>query len=276
MVKQFKVGLVQFSPRMGLKEHNIEIMKKYIEKARLEDARLIIFPELSTSGYICRDTFYKLAEPLEGPSVREIERSALENNVSVIFGMPRQGAEEGVLHNSALIVGPKGLLGFYDKIHLPTHTIFEEKRYFRPGYETRVIDTEVGRIGLTICYDLFFPEITRLLVADGAQFIACISVSPDGRREYFETFTTARAMENSVYLAYVNRVGIEDGVQYWGGSRLMSPNGVRLTELSYYDEKLIVGEVDYGDLPKIRAFLPTLRDLRPDLIKLLYDKAKGL
>jgi predicted amidohydrolase len=270
------VALAQFSPKRCDKEHNIGVMKAWVERARGLGADLVIFPELSLTGYACRDLFYNLAEPIDGPSVKALERVARDNGVHIVFGMPEQANAQGVIYNTCVLTGPEGVLAHYRKMHLPTATVFEEKRYFRQGYEPKVVSTPIGRIGLTICYDLFFPEVVRVLVMEGAELVICISVSPGVRKDYFETFTKARAMENSVFLAYVNRVGIEDGLQFWGGSHLLNPNGEVLAKAKYDLEDLVVGNVDYGDLRRVRTFLPTLRDLRPDLYKRLYEAAKVL
>jgi predicted amidohydrolase len=155
-------------------------------------------------------------------------------------------------------------------MYLPTHSVFEEKRYFRPGYQTAAFQTDVGNIGLCICYDIFFPEVVRLIRLKGAQLIVCISASPAVRRSYFETFTCARALENTAYLAYVNLAGVQDGLQFWGGSRLVSPNGDVLAKAKYDEEDFLLCEVDYSELRTAETFIPTLRDLRPEL----FDKLK--
>jgi predicted amidohydrolase len=161
-------------------------------------------------------------------------------------------------------------------MYLPTHSVFEEKRYFRPGYQTAAFDTDLGKIGLIICYDLFFPEVSRLTRLEGAQLIVCISASPAVRRAFFETLTTARAMENTTFLAYVNLVGVEDGLQFWGGSRLIGPQGRILTKAKYDEEDMVIGEVDYTDLRSIEPFVPTIRDLRPELFDKLKQSAEDV
>jgi predicted amidohydrolase len=155
-------------------------------------------------------------------------------------------------------------------MYLPTHSIFEEKRYFRPGYQTAAFQTDVGNIGLCICYDIFFPEVLRLIRLKGAQLIVCISASPSVRRSYFETLTCARALENTAYLAYVNLAGVQDGLQFWGGSRLVGPNGDVLAKGKYDEEDFVQCEVDYSELRTAETFIPTLRDLRPEF----FDKLK--
>jgi predicted amidohydrolase len=157
-------------------------------------------------------------------------------------------------------------------MYLPTHSIFEEKRYFRPGYQAAVFDTPIGKIGLTICYDIFFPEVTRLVRLYGSQLIVCISASPAVRRGFFEILTLARAIENTTFLAYVNLVGIEDGLQFWGGSRLVGPNGKVLVQARYDEEDFVTCDINYSDIKPVEAFVPTLKDLRPEL----FDKLKAL
>lgn len=112
--------------------------------------------------------------------------------------------------------------------------------------------------------------MTRLTRLKGAQLIVCISASPAVRRTYFETLTTARALENTAFLAFVNLVGIEDGLQFWGGSRLIGPQGKILSQAIYDEEDLVIGSINYADIRPIEAFVPTLRDLRPEL----FDKLK--
>jgi predicted amidohydrolase len=110
----------------------------------------------------------------------------------------------------------------------------------------------------------------------GSQLIACISASPTVRRSFFETLTAARAIENTAFIAFVNLVGMEDGLQFWGGSRLIGPNGNILIKAKYNEEDLVTGEVDYSDIRPIEAFVPTLRDLRPELFDKLKQSAESI
>jgi predicted amidohydrolase len=166
------------------------------------------------------------------------------------------------------------LIGRYRKIHLPTHSVFEERRYYRPGQEAPVFKTALGTIGLNICYDLYFPELTRLQALQGAQLIVCISASPGLRRRFFEGFCLSRAMENAVYLAYVNRVGIEEGLQFWGGSRVIAPNGSVLAQCKYDVEEFQICKVDLEEVSRARAFIPTIKDLEPALFDQLRTKSR--
>ncbi|TMI21392.1 carbon-nitrogen hydrolase family protein [Candidatus Bathyarchaeota archaeon] len=266
--------LAQTGPRLGNKEQNLRQISEQAAKARKKNVDLLIFPELHLTGYTMRDEVSHLAESIPGPSTRKVERVAKEHGVHIIFGMPEESEVRGVIHNTAVFVGPKGLIGRYRKIHLPTHSVFEERRYYRPGQEAPVFKTDMGTIGLNICYDLYFPELTRLQALQGAQLIVCISASPGLRRRFFEGFCLSRAMENAVYLAYVNRVGIEEGLQFWGGSRVIAPNGSVLAQCKYDVEEFQTLKVDLDEVSRARVFIPTIKDLEPGLFDLLRIKSR--
>ena len=277
MKEVFNIALAQISCRQADKAGNLAKIRKTVARAKKQGAELVIFPELSLTGYVIRDAVYELAERIPGPSTRIIEATAKKNDIYVIFGMPELSDKtEATLHNSAVLIGPEGLIGKYHKMYLPTHSIFEEKRYFRPGYQTAVFDTELGKLGFIICYDIYFPEVTRLTRLKGAQLIVCISASPGIRRTFFEALTVARAIENTAFLAYVNLAGIEDGLQFWGGSRLVGPNGRVLVQAKYDEDDFVMGEVNYADIRPVEAFVPTLRDLRPELFDDLRRCAEEL
>jgi predicted amidohydrolase len=277
MKDTFKIALAQISCRQADKAENLRQIKDTVAKAKKHGAELVIFPELSLTGYVVRDEVYQLAERIPGPSVGFMEDVARKNNAHVVFGMPEiADGTEATLHNSAVLIGPEGFIGKYHKMYLPTHSIFEEKRYFRPGYQTAVFDTQLGKLGFIICYDVYFPEVTRLTRLKGAQLIICISASPGIRRSFFEALTVARAIENTAFLAFVNLAGIEDGLQFWGGSRLVGPNGRILVQAKYDEDDLVMGEVDYREMRPIEAFVPTLKDLRPELFDQLKESAEKL
>jgi (R)-amidase len=271
MKYKIKLALAQISSKREDKRANLQKMESLTFKAKEQGADLAIFPELALSGYVIKDQFYELAETIPGPTVEAVETLAKKSGMHIIFGMTELSEKtQATVFNTAVFVGPKGLIGKYRKMYLPTHSVFEEKRYFRPGYETAAFQTDLGNIGLCICYDIFFPEVIRLTRLKGAQLIVCISASPAVRRSYFETLTCARAIENTAYLAYVNLAGIQDGLQFWGGSRLVNPSGDVVAKATYDEEDFVICEVDYNDLRTAETFIPTLRDLRPEL----FDKLK--
>ncbi len=277
MKEQFKICLAQICCKAGDKAENLKKMEKTLTEAKMQSADIVIFPELSLTGYVVRDQIYELAETVPGPSTNILATIAKKTRMHIVFGMPElSNRTQATIHNTAVLVGPQGFIGKYRKMYLPTHSVFEEKRYFRPGYEAAVFNTKLGKIGLIICYDIFFPEVTRLTRLKGAQLIVCISASPGVRRAFFETLTVARALENTAFLAYVNLVGIEDGLQFWGGSRLVGPQGKILVKAKYDEEDLVTGNIDYADITPVETFVPTLRDLRPELFDKLKEAAEEL
>jgi len=271
MKDKIKLALCQISSKRENKNENLLKIEKLTREAKQQGADLAVFPELALTGYVVLDQIYELAETVPGPTTAKVEALAKQTGMHIIFGMPELSEKtQGTIFNTAVLVGPLGLIGKYRKMYLPTHSVFEEKRYFRPGYEVAAFKTDLGNIGLSICYDVFFPEVFRLTRLKGAQLIICISASPAVRRSYFEILTSARALENTAYLAYVNLAGVEDGLQFWGGSRLVSPTGDVVAKARYDEEDFVICEVDFGDLRTAETFIPTLRDLRPEL----YDKLK--
>ena len=277
MKEKIKIALAQISCKRGDKAENIKKIESRVTRAKRQGAELVIFPELSLTGYTMRDQIYELAETIPGHSTTFLEKLARKTGTYIVFGMPELSEKtQATVYNTAVLVGPDGFIGKYRKMYLPTHSVFEEKRYFRPGYQTAVFETELGKIGLIICYDIFFPEVSRLTRLKGAQLIVCISASPATRRTFFETLTAARAIENTAFLAYVNLVGIEDELQFWGGSRLVGPNGKTLVQAKYDEEDLVVGAISYADIRPTEIFVPILKDLRPELFDKLKETAEKL
>jgi len=270
-MEKIRIALAQINSKRQNKKENLQKIEEFTKKARNQAADLIVFPELSLTGYVMRDQVYEQAETIPGPSSRIIESISRKNEIAIVFGMPELSKKaKATIFNTAVFVGTRGLIGKYRKMYLPTHSVFEEKRYFRPGHQTVTLNTALGNIGLCICYDLFFPEVCRLTRLKGAQLIVVISASPAVRKNYFEVLTTARALENTAFLAYVNMVGVEDGLQFRGGSRLIGPTGDLLAIAKYDQEDLVVCDLNYDDIRTAEPSVPTLRDLRPEL----FDELK--
>ncbi len=271
MKDKIKLALCQISSVRENKTENLKKIENLTFEAKRQGADLAIFPEMCLTGYVILDQVYELAETIPGPTTEKVTALAMNTGMHIIFGMPELSEKtQATVYNTAVFVGPQGLIGKYRKMYLPTHSVFEEKRYFRPGYQPAAFQTTLGNIGLNICYDVFFPEVFRLTRLKGAQLMVCISASPAVRRNFFEILTSARALENTAYLAYVNLAGVEDGLQFWGGSRLVCPTGDVVAKAKYDEEDFVICEVDFGDLRAAETFIPTIRDLRPEL----FDKLK--
>lgn len=276
-MRSLKLTIAQISSKNGDKSYNIHVMAQIAKDASAANSDLLVFPELSLTGYVCRDFFYQLAEPIDGPSVKTLCQVAEQNDLTIIFGMPLQSTVKGTLHNSAVVITPDGSVASYNKLYLPAHAVFEESRYFRPGDEVKTLEVKKKcRIGLTICYDVYFPEIYRLLTLDGAEIIFCIAASPSTRKEYFEILTRARALENGIILVFVNRVGIEDGLRFWGGSHIINSDGEILVKARYYEQEILSTSLDLDELERSRYLIPTLKDLRPGIVDALRERCHRL
>nr|MDO8100598.1 carbon-nitrogen hydrolase family protein [Candidatus Njordarchaeota archaeon] len=277
--RPIKVMLVQMKPTIGEKEANFNIFKKFINRARKEEVNLIVFPELSATGYLCYDSYYTLAEPIPGPLTTKVAKLVEGSTVHVIFGMPEASTEiGGALYNSVVLIGGKrGLIGKYRKWFLPGHSVFDEKRYFTPGTKAEVFSTCLGNIGLSICYDIYFPELARLLATNGAEILVYPTASPSARRDFFEVLTRARAIENGVFVILCNLAGVEENLLFWGGSHIISPSGAVVVKSKYDEEDVVVAELDLSEAERVRPFLPMLsKDFRREIYEQLAKHEESL
>ncbi len=276
---QVSVALAQIEPETSDKKENLCKFDDRMETAARMRAELIVFPELSLSGYACGDAFFDVAEKVPGPSTAHVCKTAAKLGLHVIWGMPELGLS-GIIYNSAVLAGPEGHIGTWRKHTLPGHATdlggagaFPDRRFFRSGRLSPVFDTAVGRIGLMVCYDIFFPEIARLLTLKGADLLVGISGSPSFERPIFEPLVLARAMENTIPFAYCNLAGVEGNITYWGGSRLIGagdpaskvPGAPTIAQAAYDVEDLVCGRIDYDVTHRFRRFFPVLRDLNVEM-----------
>ncbi len=263
-----RLALISARPTIANKTKNIQTIEKYIKKTH---ADLYIFGEYFLSGDRCKDEYRDLAEPLDGPSIRQLKKIAKTNKCHLIFGMPtKDNTVEGLVYNTAVLIQPDGTVKAYRKWVLPNAGPFEEKIFFDQGEDLPVFHTSLGNIGLLICYDLNFPEIAKALTLQGADILICISASPTTTQRYFETLLPARALENTVFMAYVNLAGNQEDLIYWGGSQVYDPLGNLLVKAPYLKESIITCEVNLNLLESARARRPVLRDIRPEIYQDLY------
>jgi predicted amidohydrolase len=250
-------------------DHNLGIIK---EALRGSKDRLLIFPEMFLTGYTLGDDVHKLALRDDSPYFGEITDTCKDTDKFVIFGFPLRSSERnGKLHNACAVIGPEGLLGTYHKMHLIDFGPFEEWAYYTPGDHTTMVQIDGYNIGLTICYDIFFPELTKLYALNGADLIVNVSASPSVTRKFFEKIMVARAIENTVFFAYSNLVGMDSRMDFWGGGALISPTGGVISKGPYFEEASVRGEVDLHSLELSRKHRQTIRDTN---ISLLEELAK--
>jgi len=229
---------------------------------------LAVFPELYLSGYRIGDQFHRLAIKEGDPVLGALRAVAKESGTALVVGAPLASTERsGEVHNAALAVLPNGELRTQVKRYLPTFGPFEEGVPFTPTDSSTPARLGSVSVGLQICYDVFFPEVSRQLALTGAQLLVVISASPVTSRRLFERLLPARAIENAVPAVYVNRVGVEDGVVFGGGSGAWDARGEPIPTVPVAfspaapEESLSLLELDLAEAARWRPFRPVLRDV---------------
>ena len=292
---KFKVGLVQM--RMGADpEENFASALRHIREAARLGANIVCLPELFRTQYFCQreDTaLFDLAEPIPGPSTARLAEVAREAHVVIVASLFERRAA-GLYHNTAVTLDVDGAIaGLYRKMHIPDDPLFYEKYYFTPGDRGfQAADTAFGRIGSLVCWDQWFPEGARLTALQGADLLfypTAIGWHPAEKAEFgaaqydaWQTIQRSHAIANGVYVASVNRVGIEhgevglargdvlgartagQGIEFWGGSFLADPFGRIVAKAAHDAEEILVAEIDLGLIEETRRNWPFLRDRRID------------
>ena len=279
MAEIIKIAGVQTCPDLFDKEQNLERCLKLIKSTADEGARLIIFPEATLTGYVYNsiDEVAPLTETIPGPSTESISKLCRQLNVYVIVGLIEE--DDSKFYNAAAFVGPNGIIGKYRKLHLPFLGV---DRFLNHGnLPLEVYDTEIGRIGIGICYDMRFPEHSRVLSLLGADIIVIITNWPEGV-EYTPEYTLVnRAYENNVFHIAVNRIGEERGVKFFGMSKFVDCTGASLAEGKSYEEDIIYAEINPAlARDKHRVVIPgifeadIIGDRRPEFYSIISDANK--
>lgn len=236
-----RIGLAQTAPRLGDVAGNLDVVLLLLGRARERGCDLVVFPECALSGYMFNDPVSAAAAAvtLPGPQLTRLVEACRVLQVHCVLGLlERRG---GLLWNSSLLIGPQGVVGSYDKTHIPQLGV---DRFVTPGQGPYAVhDTPLGRIGLQICYDWRFPEVTRSLALQGAELVAMPTCSPTSSRELADHLPRTRAVENAIFFAMANRVGVEGPATFLGHSQVVGPGGERLV-LGDEEEALLVCDVD--------------------------------
>jgi len=255
-LKKSKIALAQVSAVLGDVEKNVRHHLDLSQKAEALGADAIIFPELSLTGYTLRDLNNEVAlDPATSVLLKDLR--TLSKDITIICGGVERSKTGGV-HNTAFIFEGGECKHTHHKIYPPTYGIFEEERYFLAGQTVQVFESlRLGRIGVLVCEDLWHPALPYMLTYQGAQLIITIAASPTrlgiGENSGDELpinykinrdHHIAYAQLFSVYMAFVNRVGVEDGVNFWGGSQIVAPSGEIVKRASFFDEDLLLVDID--------------------------------
>ena len=267
-----KVTLAQLAPVLGDKKANIKMMEKEVGRAAKEGAGLVVFGEMFLTGYRIKDRVARLAEKEGGPSIKALAKVAKKKDCHILFGMPeKDGRVRGLIYNSAVLIRPDKKVDIYRKWFLPNFGPFEEKIHYTPGKDIKVFDTDLGRLGVIICYDMFFPELSKALALKGADMLINISAAPSSTGHFFQLLARARAVENALPFLYCNLAGTEGGLKFFGGSVVVGPRGNILAQGKLYEEDRVSVEVDLKEIELARFHRPTMRDTRSEV----FDHLKG-
>jgi N-carbamoylputrescine amidase len=274
-----KVACLQTHPRVGDKAANVAASLAGIERAAALGARLIVLPELANSGYVftAREEAFALAEEVPaGPTSQAWMAAAARLNVTLVAGIAERDGD--ALYNAAVVIGPAGCIGTFRKVHLWN----AENLFFEPGnLGFPVFKTPIGRIGVAICYDIWFPETFRLQALKGAD-IVCVPTNwvpipgqAPGREAMATVLAMAAAHSNSIFIACADRVGTERGQPFEGQSVIVGCTGWPAAGPASRDaEEIVLADVDLGSARRLRNwndFNQVLRDRRTDV----YDEMLG-
>jgi len=257
--------LAQLAPRPGDVRANLERIRVAVSAAPSD---LAVFPELFLSGYRVGDRIHRLALREGDAATAALRAIARETRATIVVGAPLESAERhGEVHNAVLAVRPDGEIHSQVKRYLPTFGPFEEGVHYTATEESHPVPVAARSVGLEICYDTFFPEVSRVLALDGAELLIVVSASPTTSGPLFARLLPARAIENGLPVVYVNRVGVEDGIVFGGGSGAWDSRGEPMELASVPaaglapEERLFQVSIDPVDSARWRPFRPVLRDV---------------
>jgi len=270
-----KIGLAQTYPKLGDVQANLEAHLAIIEEASAKGVDLLVFPELSLSGYQVQDLVAEVAltaSPDDPTFSRLLEAS---HKLDLVVGFVQEDTRNRFFIANAYLSGGE-IVHIHQKVYLPTYAMFDEMRFFDLGDSVQAFDTRFGRVGMLICEDFWHMSPPYLLWIDGADILLLNSASPGRGLDDQDRLSGSRWVElvnqayGSMFTSYVvhcNRVGYEDGKVFWGGSSIVNPDGEFDVRGTYYEEALLIHEIDLNQLHRTRARLPLLRDERPELVK---------
>lgn len=261
----FTAVLAQIKPKLGCVADNLALIEERISRAIADKADLIIFPELALTGYFLKDLVPEAALGLDSPEIRRL--AELSRSISIAVGFVEVTGEYR-FYNSALYLEDGAVRHLHRKVYLPTYGLFDEQRYLARGERFRAFDTRFGRMGMLICEDMWHLSASYILAMDGASTLICLSSSPGrgiegeslGSADAWQQLTATTAMFLNCRVLYCNRVGFEDGVNFWGGSEYVAPSGESLVRCRILEEDSVTAKIDEGALRRERIFSPMLRD----------------
>jgi predicted amidohydrolase len=274
-VRPLRVALAQLAPRLGDLEANLAAHHAILDEARTGGAGLIVFPELGLTGYLLQDLAAEVAIRRDDP--RLVELAAETGGISAIVSFVEE-SDDHRLFIAVALLEDGALRHVHRKIFLPTYGLFDERRFFAPGTVLRAVPSRLGvPLGLAICEDFWHLATPQLLALDGAQILINVSSSPGrdvavdnpgglGTADSWRTLMRTYAQLTTSFVVFVNRVGVDESISFWGGSEVIGPAGVPVFQAPLFDEGLFMVDVDLDELRRERVSTPLLRDERPEVV----------
>ena len=277
-----RVALAQIAPKLGDLESNLELHRDAIGLARREKAGVVVFPELSLTGYVLRDQVPEIALTSKAPLFKRLARTS--SDVDLVVGYAEE-APGHRFHNATAYFSKGRVVHVHRKVYLPTYGMFDEGRDFAAGELFRAFTTRRGRAGMLICEDAWHPSSAWILVQDGAEILFTLSSGPTRGAKprrgitsipiWHELLRTTAQLQTS-FVVYVNRVGYEDGLNFGGGSIALDPFGRTLASLPSLTAGVTVAELDGEVLRRARAAYPLLRDENIELVHREVSRVRRL
>ncbi len=268
------LALAQINTVLGDVDANLEKHLQLAQQARKGGAELIVFPELSLTGYVLQDIAATVAHRPSGddPVFRKLLKAS--NELDMVVGFVEEDERYRFYIASAYLSGGK-VVHVHRKVYPPTYGIFDERRYFAAGDSFRAFDTRFGRVGILICEDFWHASSPYALWMDGADIMLFTSASPGrgvteeilGSAKWVETVNQTYAGLFTTFVAHANRVGFEDGLNFWGSSTVFDPDGKLIAQAPADEEGLTLAQLDLAQLKRTRIRLPLLRDERMDVLQ---------
>jgi omega-amidase len=259
-----KIAAAQISCALGDFNANLRKVRDFAALAKKSGAELIVFPEMVDTGY-SMPVIQKHAKKWSDGAVPELQKNAKEISIGIVAGISER--DDASIFNAQVFINSRGeVVAKYRKTHLVTAAPLDERVCLSPGNEFASCKIEKFNVGLSICYDLRFPEMARTLVVEhGANVIVNSSAWPVVRAEHLRILALARAVENQSYLIVANRVGTDDGVAFCGSSLIIDPSGAILAAATPNGEEIIYGEISNEMIDLVRSRVAVFQHRRPDL-----------
>ena len=272
---RLRIGLGQLAPSLGRVDENLAAHEQMIDQARAAEVDLLVFPELGLTGYLLQDLNSEVAMSADDPRLASLAQRA--GPMSTVVGFVERAPDEQLLIAAALMEDG-AIQHVYHKSYLPNYGLFDERRFFGAGNQLRALDSRLGvRLGLCICEDFWHLPVPYLLALDGAQILVNISSSPGrdiaattegglGTAESWGTIMRAYAQLTTTFVVFVNRVGVDESVTFWGGSQVIDPAGDVAFAAPMLESGLFRCEIDLDDVRRERTAMTLLRDERPEFV----------